>query len=175
MIHFNLPCSFKKSFMPPIKSKYHTSCLYILAYCPRFFKELVTPPNSLNPTPQLPLIGVIYSYSLLRSTSLNKTVCATVNFKENTLLCHEKRHQSTRFILVWKKFENLLDSMWTSCSTWEWEDAIGSLSIAVWKNTNQKKGGRGEKSHDLGNRITLWIIYQETLKKTKHLCFYSSF
>lgn len=109
-------------------------------------------------------------FLLTFSNSLNKTVCVTVNFKENTLLWHEKRHQSTRFILIWKKFENLLDSMWTSYSTWEWEDAIGSLSIAQSEKTPTKKRGggrrRGEKkSHNLGNHITLWIIYQETLKK----------
>lgn len=83
---------------------------------------------------------------------------------------------STRFILVWKKIENLLDSIWASCSTWEWEDAIGSLSIAQSEKTPTKKRGEEEKkkkSHDLGNHLTLWIIYQETVKKK--LCFYSSF
>ena len=37
--------------------------------------------------------------------------------------------------------------MWASCSTWEWEDAIGSLSIAQSeKNTNEKKReGKGGK------------------------------
>ena len=63
--------------------------------------------------------------------------------------------------------------MWASCSTWEWEDAIGSLSIAQSeKNINQKKReGKGEKkkSHDLGNHLTLWIIYQETLKQENPL------
>lgn len=52
---------------------------------------------------------------------------------------------STRFILVWKKIENLLDSMWASCSTWEWEDAIGSLSIAQSEKTPTKKRGEEEK------------------------------
>lgn len=96
MNHFNLSCSFKSRFkgllMPPIKSKYHTSCLYILACCPRFFKELVTPPLTHTPPyPQLPAHWVLYSSSFLRSASLNKILCITVNFKENTLLHHEKK------------------------------------------------------------------------------------
>lgn len=66
--------------------------------------------------------------------------------------------------------------MWASCSTWEWEDAIGSLSIAQSgeKKKKEQKKGKGErgeknKSHDLGNHLTLWIIYQETFKKENPL------
>lgn len=124
MIHFNLSCSFKLRFkgllMPPIKSKYHTSCLYVLACCPRVLQRASdTPLTHTPPYPQLPAHSVLYSYSFLRSASLNKILCITVNFKENTLLCHEKKGINQLDSYLFEKIENLLDSMWASCSTWE--------------------------------------------------------
>lgn len=92
-------------------------------------------------------------------------------FKENTLLWHEKRHQSTRFIFVWKLAKQYVGILFP----WKWEDPIGSLSTAQSeKTTTNKKGkGRKKKSHDLGNHLILWIIYQEVWKE--NLCFYTGF
>lgn len=50
--------------------------------------------------------------------------------------------------------------MWAPCSTWERKDALGSLSIAQSEKTSIKKKkkrgeGREERSHDIGNHLTL--------------------
>lgn len=162
--------------MPPIKSKYHTSCLYRLA-CPQLFKELVTPPQlTLHPTPNFLLTGVLYSYSFLRSASLNKILCITGIFKENTLLCHEKKciNQLDSYLFE-KTIENLLIRQYVGILFHMGMRRCYRFSkyCTVWKKHQRKKkgreGGEKKKSHDLGNHLTLWIIYQETLKKENPL------
>lgn len=62
-------------------------------------------------------------------------------FKENTLLWHEKRHQSTRFIFVWKLAKQYVGILFP----WKWEDPIGSLSTAQSEKTTTNKKGKGRE------------------------------
>lgn len=88
-------------FYLPSSDKYNTSCFCGLTSCPVLPSAGDNSLTHIPPYTQLPALWMLYSF--LRSASLNRILCMTVTFKENILLCHEKRYQSTRFIFVWKK------------------------------------------------------------------------